>query len=355
MFPSTVRGIGLALFATGVSCAGPAAPSASEDLGVSRSAILAGTPSDASQDFAVMLVFSDPATMTRDICTAALVAPRLVLTARHCVADTDADVACNAMGAPVRGGVVHAKHDARKLFVFTGRDRPVLDPATWKPAGQGIEVIDDGSPNLCNHDIALVLLEKPIDGVPLASLRLDGDAEKDEQLVTIGWGVTQDQNEPAHRQQRGGVSVTRVGPNDKDPALTPNEYTFDESICLGDSGGPILSQSYSGIVGVVSRGGNGMSSDTNLSLSCVKATNLGTKISPFRELLNGAFAKAQAQPVVEVRPASPPPNTGCTTARRTGPATPLTALSLLLVGLVARRAARQRSKSGPSTRAWNTK
>ena len=152
------------------------------------------------------------------------------------------------------------------------------------------------------------------------------------------------------------MSVTRVGPDDKDPALTPNEYTFDESICLGDSGGPILSQSSGGIVGVVSRGGNGMSSDTNLSLSCVKATNLGTKISPFRELLNGAFAKAQAQPIVEVRPASPPPNTGCTTARRRGqgPASALSVLSLLVVGLVVRRAARQRSKSGPSTRAWNT-
>lgn len=192
-----------------------------ERLGRASAAILGGTASDASQDAVVMLVFLDAATSFRGVCTAALIAPRLVLTARHCVADTDADVACSVDGAPATGGVVNANHDVRSLYVFTGKDRPELDPTKWKPAGRGLEVLDDGSKNLCNHDLALVLLERPITGTPVAALRLDGTAEKGERLTTVGWGVTSTADEPASRQQRGGVVVTRGGPDDTESRPHP--------------------------------------------------------------------------------------------------------------------------------------
>lgn len=300
-------------------------------------AILGGAVSDASQDAVVMLVFLDASTGFRGICTAALIAPRLVLSARHCVADTDADVACAVDGSSAGGGVVNANHDPRSLYVFTGRERPDLDPKTWKPAGRGIEVLDDGSRNLCNHDLALVLLEQPITGSPFASLRLDGTVEKGEPLTTIGWGVTSNADEPATRQQRSGVVVTRVGPDDTDPVLTPNELAFDESICLGDSGGPVLSQGSGAIVGVVSRGGNGTRSGASLASTCTKATNLATKIAPFRDLLTRGFERAGAEPKVE--PPAEEPSSGCTVSRacpKEGSAMTLGSLLLLAVAALRR-------------------
>jgi V8-like Glu-specific endopeptidase len=298
-----------------VACASDSTPD--ERIGRTAAAIVGSKPSDSSQDAVVMLVFSDPAKNRRGICTAALLAPRLVLTARHCVADTDADVACTADGSPANGGAVIGNHEAGQLYVFTGKDRPDLDPTTWKPAGRGMEVLDDGAKNLCNHDIALILLEQPITGVPLATIRLDGTADRGEQLTTIGWGVTSKVDEPTVRQQRTGVSVTRLGPDETSPALAPNELGFDESICLGDSGGPILSQDSGAVVGVVSRGGNGTSGPDFLS-TCTKAVNLATKLAPFKDLVMRGFSRAGAEPRLEP-PKATEPTSGCAVASRPAP------------------------------------
>lgn len=287
-----------------------------EPLGRTSSAILGSRPSDASQDAVMMLVFSDPAMNRRDICTAALIAPRLVLTARHCVSDTDANVACAVDGTPTNGGAVLSNHEPGMLYVFTGTQRPVLDPKSWKPAGRGVEVLDDGVNNLCNHDLALIVLEQPITGVPLAVLRLDGSVEKNEHLTTVGWGVTSQVDEPPARQQRSGVSVTRVGADATAPVLTPNEFAFDESICLGDSGGPILDESTNAVVGVVSRGGNGTSSSTDLASTCTQAVNLGTKLAPFRDLIMRGFERVGAAPILEPPRADDRGSSGCSVAGR---------------------------------------
>ena len=282
-----------------------------------------------------MLVFLDPGTGFRGICTAALIAPRLVLTARHCVADTDADVACSADGAPTSGGVVNANHDPRALYVFTGKERPDLDPKTWKPSGRGLEVLDDGSSNLCDHDLALVLLEQPIAGTPIAALRLDGTVETGERLIAVGWGVTSTADEPASRQQRSGVVVTRVGPDATDPVLTPSELAFDESICLGDSGGPVLSADSGAIVGVVSRGGNGARAGASLASTCTLATNVATKIAPFSGLLARAFERAGAEAKAETR--GDEPSSGCAVSRSRRALGGAPSLGLLLALLLAWR------------------
>jgi hypothetical protein len=320
-----------------------------EPIGRTASAIIGSTPSDAGQNAVVMLVYSDPANNRRGICTAALVAPRLVLTARHCVADTDTDVSCNADGAPDSGGGVIGNHPPGTLYVFTGTERPDLDPKPWKPAGRGIEVLDDGSKNLCNHDLALVLLEQPVAATPLAALRLDGDAERGERLLTVGWGVTSTVDEPATRQQRSGVLVTRVGPDESEPVLTPNEFGFDESICLGDSGGPVFSERSGAIVGVVSRGGNGTSSNKDFVSTCTMATNLGTKLSPFRDLITRGFDRAGATPKIEEPRADE--SSGCSAAPGGQGDGAFRAISALLVlGLVLAKRRLRRPRSPASRR-----
>ncbi len=338
------------MFALGLVTVGCSTAAGDGEVGQTRQAIVGGTASDETQDSTVMLFHLDPSGPRRlGICTAALIAPRLLLTARHCVSTTDEQVACDSDGTPLLGANIRSNHDPANLFVFTGKDRPAnigdapptLDTTKWKPAGQGAEIIDDKSGTLCNHDLALVLLREPIDDVPLATLRLDGDATPGEKLVTVGWGVTYGEVEPAKRQERRGVTVKRVGPSDQVPVLTKSEFLFDESICLGDSGGPVFAEATNAIVGVVSRGGNGLdATQGGPSVTCEGADNVATKLSPFKELVTEAFQRAGAQPKLEQKP-----DEGCTVSRVGTGGTPRGAIALLTATVLTLAGARSRRRA----------
>lgn len=276
---------------------------ASEKVGTSAAKVIAGKNSDKTQDSVVLLIHYDPTQRSVGSCTGTFLSDRLVLTARHCVADTDVSAACDVTGKPLAQGAVRGNHPANTLYVFTGPNRPDFSSRDITPDGVGAKVLDDGGSNLCNHDIALLILKDPVPNAKIAQIRLDSPVKKSEKLTAIGWGVTDTTAQPDVRQQRSGIAVMGIGPDDTDTLpVPPNEFEVGESICSGDSGGPALAPS-GAIVGIVSRGGNATKPDPNNPASgCIGGTNLYTKVAAFKEFIEAGLAMVDAEPWYEGGP-----------------------------------------------------
>lgn len=258
-----------------------------EEVGASRAAIIGGADSQAADDAVVLLVHYDALSKDGSAgCTGTLLAPRLVLTARHCLSETDGTLACAPDGTAQAGGAVRADFVPSKMFVFAGRERPDYLSGTTKGA-RGAEILHDKAPNLCNHDLALLVLDAPLRDVPIAPLRLDGETKVGEPLRMVGWGITETTNTPPVRRARPDVPVVALGPSE---GTGPGELRVGEGGCAGDSGGPAIAAS-GAVVGVLSRGGNG--TDGTGKDRCIgkDATNVFTKVSAFRDLILSGYAK----------------------------------------------------------------
>ena len=264
------------------------------------SPIIKGTDSPDEQDAVVLLMHYDAIQIGGAAagCTGTLLAPRLVLTARHCVAVTDESAACDANGNPTFGGEIQGDHMATKLYAFSGRKRPDFLLGLEKGA-RGAEILDDASKTLCNHDIALVLLDRPLAGGKTAPVRLDDGPRMGESVLVVGWGVTDKSSNPPTRQQRGGVKVLTVGPAE---ALGPAEFSLGESGCAGDSGGPAFAEETGAVLGVLSRGGNGGAAMPGDAQGCLNAENVFTSAAKYKDLLLSAYAKAGQEPWLEGQP-----------------------------------------------------
>lgn len=289
------------ILAATFACSAP--PASSEKTGTARQDIIKGKNSDDSQDAVVLVIYLNKSTGEVASCTGTMLANNLVLTARHCVADTDEYAACDADGTPLAGGAVRGNHKASDLWIFTGPKRPDYRPDI-KPNGVGAQILDDGGKNLCNHDIALIVLKDPIQDAPIMPLRLDADVDKTDIITAVGWGVTDKTDQPDIRQTRSGIKVESIGPDSNaEPPVAANEFQVGESICSGDSGGPAIAQSTGAIVGIVSRGGNGSQQNTSdPSANCINAENLYTKVAPFKDFILQAYDTAGAEPWLEGQP-----------------------------------------------------
>jgi len=247
-------------------------------------AVIGGKHSTAAQNAVVLLRIADQA-----VCTGTLVARDLVLTARHCVSETDEGIVCAPSGRAIRGGEVGPDRPAADIEVFTG-----LRASSLRARARGARIVHDGATNLCNHDLAFVVLDRAVTGTPIAALRITDSTRTGELVTAVGWGLTEDGELPNARLQRSGLSILDVGPS-RESAST--ELVLGEAICSGDSGGPALAAD-GAVIGVVSYGGNGDYDPYDPARGCTgpDARNVYSRVAAFPRLVHTAFAFAGATP-----------------------------------------------------------
>jgi trypsin len=180
----------------------------------------------------------DPAVVAIDVggrvvCSGALVAPDIVLTARRCVAVTALQTECPA--GPSQIVTTLAPQSIRILVgdkVTSAQER-----------ARGREIVAPPGDVLCGADIALVLLDTPIDEIQPLSVRATGAARGDH-LRTVGF------------VRLGGASVLDKLVRDHLAVFdaTATELRIGEG-CHTSAGGPAIDESTAEIVGVASRGG----------------------------------------------------------------------------------------------------
>ena len=247
-----------------------APPRVDEGVGIR---IIKGVVSDLSQESVIRLDQRGSFA-----CTGTLVAPNLVLTARHCVQEIGGNTEC---------GSFMTSEPVTTLSVAMGQ--------TAKPTGiMGKQMFVEKSIDACTTDLALLLLDADIPGAKISKLRFT-PVKVGESAVTVGYGDDGTGEPATKREQRAGLAVDGVGPSvfqykSKAGAipveLAVGELVTGESTCQGDSGGPLF-DAKGEIIAVTSRG---------VDDSCVDRPSIYSTVAAHEVLIRAAFA-ASGHPI----------------------------------------------------------
>jgi len=211
----------------------------------------------------------DPAVVGVDIggeglCSGTLVAPRVVVTARHCVSVTSESVAC-----PSKTKQITSNRSPKSLGILVGDDTE-----TAELVAHGKYVLVPDSDVLCDHDIAAIVLDQDVTGIAFPKIAKTAPV-KGHFVRAVGFGKTGDDGSAGVKLLREHVKILDV---------SAAELEVGEATCNGDSGGPALDESSGELIGVVSRGGPGCEG--------ADVHNIYTRADVFASLVASAKAKA---------------------------------------------------------------
>ncbi len=246
--------------AFGAGCTNEGADAKHEALGHQASAVQGGkSDTQKAHNFAVGI-----ASRYGAVCSGTLIAPNLVLTARHCVVPPSGDesVTCaNKFGK---------NEPASALFVTT---EPSLRGA--KNFYDAAEVITPTDTGFCGNDIALIRLKDNIPdseatpATPVVQFSMTDHTKIGDQITAMGYGITSpNANDSGIRRIREKIDIVCVpGDTTKDCKKTEyasmqdsdREFITQGYVCSGDSGGGAFDQeSFTNgapyVLGALSRG-----------------------------------------------------------------------------------------------------
>ena len=180
------------------------------------------------------------------ICSGSLIAPNLVLTAQHCVAQLGSpQVIC---GRSPFGPI----YPANQFTVTT-------DTQIDFNGGMGVREVRAAVPggDTCGNDIAVLILDQnvPANQATPIEPRLDDFPAPGTAFTAVGYGHTGNGQGSGTRRFVGGKQVLCAGPTcGGNQGITTTELVGDSGTCQGDSGGPPLDDQ-GRVMGALSRGG----------------------------------------------------------------------------------------------------
>jgi len=171
------------------------------------------------------------------LCTATLIAPRAVLTARHCVSYLASEAVDCADPSPQITG----DRAAATLAVIAGDNA-----LTGHEVARGVRVLVPDGNRICGADVAVVVLDRDVTGTAPVPVDLTSPPHARDEVIAVGFGRRTDTGMAGIREVRTSVPIVLV---------SQREFELGEATCSGDSGGPALESETGMILGVVSRGG----------------------------------------------------------------------------------------------------